>query len=55
MSMKYGLCVGACLKCHRELEDNDYIKDKWQKYGQKIFEKKYNHKLFMEKFKRNYL
>lgn len=53
-SMKWGLCVGACLKCHRKLEDNENIKQKYQKIGQDIFVKKYGFDLFMKEFGRNY-
>lgn len=54
MSIKYGLCVGACLKCHRILENNERIKQKYQILGQDTFEKKYNHEFFMKEFKMNY-
>ena len=53
-SIKYGLCVGACLRCHRILEDNEKIKQKYQVLGQDTFEKKYSHELFMQEFKMNY-
>lgn len=54
MSIKYGLCVGACLRCHRILENNEKIKQKYQVLGQNTFEKKYGHELFMQEFKMNY-
>lgn len=54
MSIKYGLCVGACVRCHRILEDNERIKQKYQILGQDAFEKKYSHELFMQEFKMNY-
>ena len=53
-SIKWGLCVGACLRCHRILENNEKIKQKYQALGQDVFEKKYSHKLFMQEFKMNY-
>lgn len=53
-SIKYGLCVGACLRCHRILEDNERIKQKYQILGQDAFEKKYSYELFMQEFKMNY-
>ena len=53
-SIKYGLCVGACLVCHRKLEDNEKIKQKYQIFAQEKFEEKYSHDLFMQEFKRNY-
>ena len=52
-SIKWGLCVGACLRCHRILEDNQKIKQKYQVLGQDVFEKKYNHELFMQEFMMN--
>lgn len=54
MSIKYGLCVGACLRCHRIVEDNEKIKQKYQVLGQDAFEKKYSNELFMQEFKMNY-
>lgn len=53
-SIKWGLCVGACLRCHRILEDNQKIKQKYQVLGQDIFEKKYSHELFMQEFVMDY-
>lgn len=53
-SIKWGLCVGACLRCHRILENNEKIKQKYQALGQDVFEKKYSHELFMQEFKMDY-
>ena len=53
-SIKYGLCVGACLKCHRKIEDNEKSKQKYQKIAQEKFEEKYSHDLFMQEFKMDY-
>lgn len=53
-SIKHGLCVGACLICHRKLEDNEKIKQKYQVFAQEKFEEKYSHDLFMQEFKMNY-
>ena len=53
--MEWGLTIPVCRKCHRELEDNQRIKRKIQQLAQKTFETKYNHDLFMQEFKRNYL
>lgn len=53
-SIKWGLCVGACIRCHRILEDNEKIKQKYRVIGQNIFEKKYSHELFMQEFKMDY-
>lgn len=53
-SIKWGVCVGACLRCHRILENNEKIKQKYQALGQDVFEKKYSHELFMQEFKMDY-
>lgn len=53
-SIKWGLCVGACLRCHRILEDNEDIKQKYQIEAQDVFVKKYGFELFMKEFRRNY-
>ena len=53
-SIKWGLCVGACLTCHRLVEDNEKIKQKYQIIGQNVFVKKYGIDLFMKEFKRDY-
>ena len=53
-SIKWWLCVGACLKCHRLVEDNEKIKQKYQVIGQEIFVKKFGIELFIKEFKRNY-
>ena len=53
-SIKHGLCVGACIRCHSILGDNPKIKLKYQILGQNAFEEKYGHELFMKEFKMNY-
>lgn len=53
-SIKWGLCVGACILHHRILEDNEKIKQKYQALAQDIFVKKYSLELFMQEFKMNY-
>lgn len=53
-SMKYGLVIPICRKCHREYTDNAEMQLKWKKIGQKKFEEIYEED-FLEIFKRNYL
>lgn len=53
-SMKWGLCVGACLDCHRLVEDKQKIKQKYQILGQKAFIKKYGFDLFIKEFGQDY-
>ena len=54
-SIKWGLTIPICRRCHRQLEDDQELKSSIQKLGQKVFEAKYNHELFMQEFKKNYL
>lgn len=55
MSMKYGLVIPVCRTCHTEYDLNKELRQKYQREAQKIFEEKYGHDLFMQKFKKNYL
>ena len=54
-SIEWGLTIPLCRKHHSELENNQKLKRKIQQLGQRTFENKYNHELFMSEFKRNYL
>lgn len=38
-SMKYGFVLPLCLKCHRELQENDEFKKKWRNKSIDYFEK----------------
>ena len=53
-SMKYGLCLRMCLKCHKKYQDNLFFNDFWHKKGQALFEKAYPDLDFVDIFKRNY-
>lgn len=53
-SMKYGLIMPMCRKCHTEYTNNADMQLKWKKIGQKKFEELYDLD-FLEIFKRNYL
>ncbi len=54
-SIEWGLTIPLCRKCHSELENNQEQKEELQKMGQRKFEEKNGHELFMTEFKRNYL
>lgn len=54
-SIEWGLTIPLCRTCHTELENNQKLKREIQQLGQKTFEEKYSHELFMQEFKRNYL
>lgn len=53
-SMKYGLVIPMCRRCHTEYTNNREMQLKWMKIGQKAFEELYD-KDFLDTFKRNYL
>lgn len=53
-SMKYGLCLRMCLKCHKKYQDDLFFNDFWHKKGQALFEKAYPDLDFVDIFKRNY-
>lgn len=53
-SMKYGLVIPMCRRCHTEYTNNREMQLKWMKIGQKAFEELYD-KDFLDIFKRNYL
>ena len=55
MSMKYGLVIPVCRKCHSEYDINKELRLKYQQEAQRIFEEKYSHELFMKEFKKNKL
>lgn len=55
MSMKYGLIIPICRKCHQKYDLDIELRTKYMQEAQIIFEKKYSHELFMQEFKKNYL
>lgn len=60
LSEKYGLKVRLCFSCHREEKvgvhgGNQELDQKLKQAAQKAFEQKYDHKTFMDIFKRNYI
>lgn len=52
---EFGLTVYLCPDCHRRLHDHGEHDRDLQKIGQRYFESKYGHDLFMEEFGKNYL
>ena len=55
MSMKYGLVIPVCRKCHRMIPKDKTLNEKLHKVGQKAFEKKYKTENFVKIFEKNYL
>lgn len=51
-SMKFGLVIPICFKCHRELTDNPLKKKAIQGEAKQIFIKKYSEEKFIEEFGR---
>lgn len=51
-SMKYGLVIPICFKCHRKLTDNPLLKKDIQEEAKQIFIKKYSEEKFIKEFGR---
>lgn len=54
-SMQWGLVIPICRECHQEWKENKELRIKYQKESQQKFENKYNHELFMQEFRKNYI
>lgn len=50
-----GLVIPICRECHQEWKINKELRIKYQKESQQKFENKYNHELFMQEFRKNYI
>ena len=50
-----GLVIPICRECHQEWKINKELRIKYQKKTQQKFENKYNHELFMQEFRKNYI
>lgn len=55
VSMKYGLVIPVCRKCHIKIPKDKSLNEKLHKVGQKAFEKEYKTENFMKVFGENYL
>lgn len=55
VSMKFGLVIPVCRKCHDEIERNKELNDDLHKEGQKAFKKHYKGINFIDVFKKSYL
>lgn len=51
-SMKFGLVIPICFKCHRKLTDNPLLKKDIQEEAKQIFIKKYSEEKFIKEFGR---
>lgn len=54
-SMKYGLCLRLCDKCHERWQEDKEFNDYWHKVAQNAFNQTYPDLDFLDIFKRNYL
>lgn len=55
ISMKYGLVIPVCRKCHNLIPKDKTLREKLHQIGQKAFEKKYKTENFIQVFGKNYL
>jgi len=55
LSIKYGIVIPLCSKCHTEMHRNIEWQDYWHKKGQIRFNEVYPNLDFLNIFKRNYL
>lgn len=55
VSMKYGLVIPICRKCHTKVTNDKTLQEKLHKVGQEMFEKHYKTENFMKVFGKNYL
>lgn len=55
VSMKYGLVIPICRKCHTKVTNDKTLQDKLHKVGQKAFKKHYKTENFIQIFGENYL
>lgn len=55
LSMKYGLIIPLCRKCHISVTNNKTLQEKLHKVGQKVFKKYYKTENFVKIFGKNYL
>lgn len=55
VSMKYGLVIPICRKCHEIVTNDKTLQDKLHKVAQKEFKKHYKTENFIQIFGQNYL
>ena len=55
VSMKYGLVIPICRKCHEIVTNDKTLQDKLHKVAQKEFKKHYKSENFVQIFGENYL
>ena len=53
--MQWGLVIPICRECHQEWKTNKELRIKYQQEAQFKFEDQYDHELFMQEFRKNYI
>ena len=53
-SMKYGFVLPLCRQHHFDFHNNHVLTRRWCKACQEYYEKKYNHKDWLDTFHKNY-
>lgn len=54
-SMRYGLCLRMCLRCHELKQEDKQFNDEWKQKGQVVFQQTYPNLVFENIFRENYL
>ena len=54
-SMRFGLCLRMCLKCHELKQEDKQFNEEWKQKGQVMFNKTYPNLVFENIFRENYL
>lgn len=54
LSIKYGLVIPLCIKCHQEMHKNKELQEVWHEKGQVAFERAYPKLNFVNIFRKNY-
>lgn len=55
ISMKYGLVIPVCRKCHKKIPKDKTLRQNLHQVGQKAFKNKYKSESFIKIFGKNYL
>lgn len=55
ISMKYGLVIPICRKCHENVTNDKTLQDYLHKVAQKVFKKHYKTENFVQIFGKNYI
>lgn len=54
-SMRYGLCLRMCLRCHELKQEDKQFNEEWKQKGQVVFQQTYPDLKFKDIFGRNYI